>query len=224
MWICDACQEINDDSVIDCARCRRPFRSNDVNPVAMGQGEINDVPAFGRGHCVRNQTRPVPVYLISALIFVLNFVPILVHGVTFAVVGLGISSCACLLVATYYLWRDAEMMIHGVKTQGIVLSIDYVPEGGRVERGVYFTNVNFMVDGKSYSVRSAYGTAFQRYEVGGTATVWYDPENPALAVLGPRLAYQHLVPLAAGAVLCFFAYNIDLAYALFDVHRTFKVH
>jgi hypothetical protein len=216
MWMCDACEEINDDNVTVCTRCRRPFRPDDLGVAARGIDEGEDLPAFEGERCVRNQPSLVPVYVISALIFLVNVIPVLVHGVSFAVVGLGIASCACLWGATYYLWRDADLMLRGVRAEGTVLSIDYVIGGGRSQVGSYFTNAKFTVAGKSYFIRSEFGTTFQRYEVGGTATVWYDPGNPGLAVLGHRLAYQHIALLVAGAILCFLAYNMNLVYVLPD--------
>ena len=103
---------------------------------------------------------------------------------------LGIVVCVYLmaLAALFgYLSVQNYRFVHDAgRAEGTVISLDPRPPAGstRTPRGVTRApTVRYDVGGKSYTYTAAHGTYRQRYQVGATVEVLYDPADPARARL-----------------------------------------
>jgi hypothetical protein len=215
MWMCDGCEEINDDNAAVCSRCGKTH-SGDVPPPSMAEirsARESVVPTVLSAVQVGGLSAPnkVPLYFAWAAIVVTSVLPVILLGPTtdrsiFAVIG-----CACLLGSAYFLWRDVDLLTRGVRTKGTVVSIDAYQQRYTL---TYYTNATYTADGVPYSVRSEYGTKFQYYKVGQPINVWYDRGSPGLAVLGGRVSYIPIVIFLVGIAICYSTYTSGIVDAL----------
>jgi hypothetical protein len=211
VWMCDGCQEINDDNCKVCTRCGRPLGALSTSSLPhQSSGCFVETPT-----ALRPRSRPpVPgLYATYVAIVAVSLIPIFHDGFNRVPAVLAALSAAALCVAAYHLWKDIDLLVRGIRTTGTLSAIDFYSRYdrfGNQRGGKYFTNANFTVEGNCYQVRSEFGTMTQGYEVGQEVVVWYDSGDPGVAVLGQRANYQTFLLLAAGIALGYAACSPEL--------------
>jgi hypothetical protein len=210
MWMCDGCEEINDDNIGTCTRCGRPYEPVPVIPTPAAPLS----PGIQQGYqsTIKPQPNYIALYAIIFVIILVNLLPLLLYGLSTITGLLGVASSVISGIAAYNLWKQADLFWRGVKVEGTVTFIDFVPDNNNrgffygSQTGRYYTHASYIVNSVPYEVQSEYSSYFQAYEVGMPVTVWYDPADPNLSVLGSPKNYQPVVALLLGIGMTILAY------------------
>ena len=82
-------------------------------------------------------------------------------------------------------------------------------KSGEVRRYRYKPTFSYQVSGQSYTCRGVYAyDAKHRFQVGDTARIWYDPQNPADAASGEEVKSKNksgLLLILIGVAFCVLA-------------------
>lgn len=202
MWMCDRCQEINDDNVATCPKCgyaNQPenppagFSSGareasvgfdyrqPANPAAIAQ----PIPAAGKAPTTWDDirmsltTRPVLAVCLGLLLAV-EAAPAFING---PVSLFGSIPSALLLgpmiVAT---WKLAHLKSSGVRVTGTVIARRDTPGRYKTPPRAWAT-VEYVVNGRTYLIKDTYGGHIYNYpQVGDRVPVLYDRALPSLAL------------------------------------------
>lgn len=168
MWMCENCQEIVDDDLNVCPRCRH-VKSAPVNydgePSAAAPYDRLPPPtnsygtpasnAYGRGYQSSGAlSRPDPFRIVGLILGI----------VAIAIAGSGLIS-------------EASFKSRANATTGTVMDLNYQISGSG-KHGAFYPVISYRTaDGQAHQCQGNFGTndPMQR---GDTVTVYYDPNNP----------------------------------------------
>src|SRR5579883_408300 len=223
MWMCDRCQEINDDNVTTCPKCGQ---SNQPGPsAAFSQGPgASTVGSFDDSQSARPIEAPIAatgtppsmwylmrialssspiVWLVLAVILVAELIPGFLFGWFLFIVA--IPSAILLARVVGRAWMFVTLSARGARTVGVAVSRRIVTP--HVQSFAYVT-VQYTVNGRSLLVADNYGGPQNSYfQVGDQVPVVYDPRTPQLADLDvPN--NRRWSTLTIGALAGLFVYSI----------------
>jgi hypothetical protein len=197
MWMCDSCEEINDDSVGVCSRCGKAREANRSAPVLdtnVGIDTVSQASGYGIPGGTSGMPRvPSPSYwddarvLISkqpacavclGIIFIGALIPALMYGLPSLFIGM----FGAILLGDFVLriWKISYLGARGVPTFGTLIRRQVYYARNRLVRGT----VQYLVNGIGFQITDSNGRAARTYpQEGDPVPVKYDPSSPRFAKL-----------------------------------------
>lgn len=114
---------------------------------------------------------------------------------------------ACILGASYQLYRSVRLVITGRAAEGVVIR----NEKSTGKSTAYYPVVGFIAaDGKTYECTGQSGTYPAEYQTNDPALVHYDPANPADAFIGSffKMMQGAFLSMTLGALFVWFGLRI----------------